>query len=613
LVSAIPLEGEFTNLGPDNTGDLNVMITDEMSTVVHSEVLTGVTINAFSDSTFAFTPADASEADSGRYDVTMYASNFNDGFTSNDTMMLSHVLGDQIAFDNGVQSTSGTFSATARSWFGVRYTLSDPDTLKNISILVSASALATDSFAVEIWDVVNDSPNVALTTIYEGAYSELGTLPAMVKFEIPGGYLLPAGDFAVVFDMKNTNSYPCGVDYTAMGAQNIPNTFWGKLETTTWLPFETVGAGTWTPIMRAGFGKRPAGPTATLPFMETFDDTSLAIPMGWSRFEIDGGDEVPGADWVIDDGTGAGYPPYQGDGLAMNWYQAADPSGYIDEWLVTPQLLDYQSGMELSFYLKHVSGQWDDSLMVMVSTTGMAPGDFTEIAYLNSPVDWTQFAYDLSTYGVMPGDNFYIAFRYLHYDGGSAGANSNVITIDEMMVDYRTLAIPYFDDFDSYTAGVQLALQNPIDWTTWSGLPGSGEDAFVSDAHAYSGSNSVVVVQNNDLVKLLGQQTSGMWKISFQVYIPTGKAGYFNTLSGFTPNPFEWGMECYFDVGGGGRLLGGSATAVTFTYAVDTWQLVEVIVDLDNDMAQFWFDGAMIHEWQWTLGASGGGSALQLD
>jgi len=160
---------------------------------------------------------------------------------------------------------------------------------------------------------------------------------------------------------------------------------------------------------------------------------------------------------------------------------------------------------------------------------------------------------------------------------------------------------------------VQLALQNPTSWTTWSGLPGSGEDAFVSDAHAYSGSNSVVVAQNNDLVKTFGELTSGEYKISFQVYIPTGKAGYFNTLAGFTPNPFNWGMEAYFDAGGGGRLFGGSATAVNFSYATDTWQEVEVIVDLDNDMAQFRFDGNIIHTWQWTLGASGGTSPLQLD
>ena len=209
-----------------------------MGMVVYSEALTGVTINGFSDSTYAFTPANAAGVDSGQYDITMYSSNFTGANLANDTMMISHVLGDQMAFDYGVQSTSGTFSATERSWFGVRYTLSDPDTLRNVKILVSASALATDSFAVEIWSVVNDSPDVALLNIYEGAYSDLGALPALVSFDIPGGYVLPAGDFAIVFDMRNTNSFPCGIDFTAMGAQNIPNTFWGKLETTTWLPFE---------------------------------------------------------------------------------------------------------------------------------------------------------------------------------------------------------------------------------------------------------------------------------------------------------------------------------------------------------------------------------------
>ncbi|MEJ2536372.1 MAG: T9SS type A sorting domain-containing protein, partial [Calditrichia bacterium] len=190
--------------------------------------------------------------------------------------------------------------------------------------------------------------------------------------------------------------------------------------------------------------------------------------------------------------------------------------------------------------------------------------------------------------------------------------------VDEMYIDDYDISeyvppVPYFDDFDSYTAGVQLALQNPTSWTTWSGLPGSGEDAYVSDAHSYSGSNSVVVAQNNDLVKTFGGLTSGEYKISFQVYIPTGKAGYFNTLAGFAPNPNNWGMEAYFDAGGGGRLFGGSATAVNFSYANDTWQQAEVIVDLDNDMAQFRFDGTIIHTWQWTLGASGGTSPLQLD
>ena len=170
----------------------------------------------------------------------------------------------------------------------------------------------------------------------------------------------------------------------------------------------------------------------------------------------------------------------------------------------------------------------------------------------------------------------------------------------------------FLDDFEAYTAGTQLVVQNNTDWDTWSSLPGSGEDPFVSNGQAYGGVNSVVIAQNNDLVRLHDQRTTGSWGISFQVYIPTGKAGYFNTLSGFRPNPNYWAMECYFDAGGAGRLLTGDPQT-DFTWTPDTWQEVEVIVDLDQDLAQFVFNGDVLHQWQWTLGASGGTGPLRLD
>jgi hypothetical protein len=175
-------------------------------------------------------------------------------------------------------------------------------------------------------------------------------------------------------------------------------------------------------------------------------------------------------------------------------------------------------------------------------------------------------------------------------------------------------SILFFDDFEAYTAGLQLALQNPTAWTPWSGTPGAADDPIVSDAYAFSGSNSVLIVQNDDIVKDFGVMNSGAYAISFEFYIPTGQSGYFNTLAEFTlPGTFNWGMECYFDVGGGGRVFGGSGTAITFAYANDTWNHVEVIVNLETDMAKFLVNGTMIHEWQWTLGATGGGSPLQLD
>lgn len=175
----------------------------------------------------------------------------------------------------------------------------------------------------------------------------------------------------------------------------------------------------------------------------------------------------------------------------------------------------------------------------------------------------------------------------------------------------------FTDNFDSYIAGQQLACQNPTDWTTWSNAPCGSEDAFISTNYAFSGANSAVIVQNNDLVKTFGSKTTGQWYISFMVYIPSGKSGYFNTLAGFTPNPFNWGMECYFNLGGAGQLFGGSATPFNFTWVPDTWQQVVLLVDLDTDQATFWFGSntplTQIASWQWTLGASGGGSPLRLD
>jgi hypothetical protein len=171
----------------------------------------------------------------------------------------------------------------------------------------------------------------------------------------------------------------------------------------------------------------------------------------------------------------------------------------------------------------------------------------------------------------------------------------------------------FVDNFDSYTAGMQLVVQNPIDWETYSGGSGTGEDPYVSDLYAFGGTNSVFIVPNNDLVKPLGDLTSGKYSIAFMVYIPTGKNGIFSTLSDFiTGSVWESAMGVVFDPGGSGRLNAGGFGAATFTYAHDTWQSVEVIVDLDNDIGEFWFEGDSVHTWQWTLGAMGTGSALQL-
>ncbi len=193
-----------------------------------------------------------------------------------------------------------------------------------------------------------------------------------------------------------------------------------------------------------------------------------------------------------------------------------------------------------------------------------------------------------------------------HLSGFGLNYNWNIRGVVEDSPASSTIL--FADNFDSYTAGTGLVAQNPSFWQTWDG--GAGEDPLVSNAFSNSSPNSVVIIPDNDLVKTFGATpyTTGNYKISFFAYIPAGKTGYFNTLAVFGSTS-QWAMECYFDVGGTGRMFGGSSTAVTFSWPIATWFPVEVNVDLDADLGIITINGTSVLSWQWSLGASG--SAIQ--
>lgn len=176
------------------------------------------------------------------------------------------------------------------------------------------------------------------------------------------------------------------------------------------------------------------------------------------------------------------------------------------------------------------------------------------------------------------------------------------IVLSFLLFNSQSLA-QYFDNFEYYFLDQQLACQSHYYWTTWSSLPCDPvEDSYISTNFSYSGTKSVKIVQNNDLVNLLDSINYPFYGLSFVIYIPSGKAGYFNLLSGFTPNPSQWGMECYFDQGGTGRLLNGST--INFTWTPDSWQFFYIELDLMSDWAQVWINNVQINNWQWSRGGS---------
>ncbi|MCD4730897.1 MAG: T9SS type A sorting domain-containing protein, partial [Bacteroidales bacterium] len=168
------------------------------------------------------------------------------------------------------------------------------------------------------------------------------------------------------------------------------------------------------------------------------------------------------------------------------------------------------------------------------------------------------------------------------------------------------------DDFDTYAANQQLVCQNSVDWTTWSNAPCGNEDPYITTAEAYSGSNSFVVEGVNDLVKVIENYTSGLYKISFYMYVPSGFLGYFNTLQDFAGANSSWGMQVFFNDDGTGSIDGGVQTAATFSFQNNTWLYNEVIVDLNNDWAEYILDGNSIHSWVWSIGAFGQSNMNQL-
>ncbi|MFC2094794.1 hypothetical protein ACFLSH_04110, partial [Bacteroidota bacterium] len=203
------------------------------------------------------------------------------------------------------------------------------------------------------------------------------------------------------------------------------------------------------------------------------------------------------------------------------------------------------------------------------------------------------------------------------YPGLVVGVSMMQATPDSVIVveiDASSGGGTFSDEFDSYTAGVQLVAQNNVDWDTWSGGGGTAEDPFVSNAFSYSGSNSVVEIPGNDFIKRHGDKTTGKWYMSFFFYIQAANSGYFNTMNDFD-GTFVWGMDTFFDVGGGGRVDttgggGGGANDVNFTWAIGQWNQALIVWDLDATppVAEFWTGTddplTLVATWDFTQGGT---------
>ena len=154
----------------------------------------------------------------------------------------------------------------------------------------------------------------------------------------------------------------------------------------------------------------------------------------------------------------------------------------------------------------------------------------------------------------------------------------------------------FFDNFDSYTAGDYMADQSDGEWSTWSEAPGTDEDVLVSDADAFSGSNSCYFSSNlmgggpTDIIRSFGILNTGLFSMDFNIKVPTGKSAYFN-FQGNEINGNVYSMECFFN--DDGSLLITNQIGLSFSvpaYTHDSWFNFKMDIDFNENVWEVFLD-----------------------
>jgi hypothetical protein len=159
------------------------------------------------------------------------------------------------------------------------------------------------------------------------------------------------------------------------------------------------------------------------------------------------------------------------------------------------------------------------------------------------------------------------------------------------------------ENMDSYAVNSFLGNDNPTWFTTWSNLPGSGEDAQILTNFAHSGTKSAsadLVGGATDCVLKLGDKTTGTYELKWWMYAETGKAAYYN-IQHFQAVGTEWAFEIYFLTNGTIHLYAGGNT-INGTYPKDTWFEVKNLIKLDADSIYLYINGTLLSAWpyHWT-------------
>lgn len=171
----------------------------------------------------------------------------------------------------------------------------------------------------------------------------------------------------------------------------------------------------------------------------------------------------------------------------------------------------------------------------------------------------------------------------------------------------QLLDIFWEENFDSYDLGSSMHEQGG--WKGWDNNP--AWTAYVTDEQSRSNPHSVDIEGDADIVREFSGLTSGQWNLTAWVYVPSDLFGlsYFILLSDYTDGAGqanEWAVQVRFDPDQG--IVEAEHGGPSLPLITDQWVELSVLIDLDVDWFEFYYNGDLLEEKAWTAGPNNAGT-----
>jgi hypothetical protein len=227
-------------------------------------------------------------------------------------------------------------------------------------------------------------------------------------------------------------------------------------------------------------------------------------------------------------------------------------------------------------------------------TIELVPGDY-DYAFVNGT--------EYSLLESVPSACNFGGWRNLIVGGNPISVEFCFNSCDAFCDPYNMESFNYFENFDSFLPDDFLSqTENWVGWNQFSG------NSVIVDSWSNSGANSLLIDCGTDLIYPIGPFNNGQVYFSFDMFIPEGSSGaYFNLLHNYNLNTGQaiWASEFFFDELGNFYPVTAGQEGSVSSYGIGGWISVEIMIDLDTDIASIYLNNELAYTWNWLLSSTG--------